>query len=135
MNKYQLYVLGGALLAATSLGGCVSTAGKALPPDATPAQVQAAKAADAQASFDRACGWANGEVAATAKPYLPAISDYVTKKLGKEAGLAFSAFFVTITVACDPTKPLDINSAADITQRVYDAGGNVLKLIFDAQKT
>lgn len=110
MNKYQLYTLGGLLMAVASLGGC---AGNTVPPSA-------------QANFDSACSFLKG-TAATAKPLLP----LVVAKLGPNGVLAIQTGLAAIDTTC--SQPLDLSNSAAVTQRVWDIAGGVVEIVVKAQ--
>ena len=81
----------------------------------------------AQSRFDQACKFANGAVG-VARPLLPVLDP----EIGVDARLAIRSLFVTIETAC--TAPLDVENSADVTQRIYDAAGQVIALVVHAQK-
>ncbi len=80
----------------------------------------------AQARFDQACKYATG-VVAVAKPLLPVIDP----KIGRDARLGIRALFASIDSAC--SVPIDVNNASDVTQRIYDTGGQIVALVIQAQ--
>ncbi len=102
------------IIAAVALASCAST-----PSTATKDQ-------QAQASFDQACKYGTG-VVAVAKPLLPVIDG----KIGRDARLGIRALFSAIDTTC--STPLDINNASAVTQRMYDAAGQVVALVIQAQ--
>lgn len=75
-----------------------------------------------QEYFNTACGFANGAIS-MAEPLIPGL----TAKLGETEKLALSAGLISIKSICGT--PLDLTSAAAITQRVYDLAGEVILLV------
>jgi hypothetical protein len=108
--------------------GLAACAHVAIDPNATPAQVAAAKAQAAQANFDSACKWASGAVD-TAGPLVPLLAP----KLGNDGTLAVQSFIAAVKTTC--ASPLDITNADAITQRIYDDAGQVIALVIKAQQT
>lgn len=91
--------------------------------NATPAQIKAAKL---QANFDQACVYLKG-ASATATPLIPLIE----QKIGKNGMLAVQAAQVAIKQTCG--KPLDLSKADEITQRMFDIGGELIAIVVKAQ--
>lgn len=110
MNKYQLYTLGGALLAATSLSGCA-----AKPDDHT-----------SQRYFDQACTFASGAIAVGA-PFLQRLP------LGSDRRKAADSAIAVVQEACKT--PLDVHDAAAVTQRIWDAAGRVLEVVASVKQS
>ncbi len=75
-----------------------------------------------QQYFDVACHYASDAVK-VAKPFIPELG----ARLGPNGPAALGAAVAVIGTAC--ANPLDISNAAAVTQRVYDAGGQIVALV------
>lgn len=90
----------------------------------------AASTPNAQAKFDRACGYANGVLSASA-PMLPIAKGLILANWGTDSALAFDSAISVVKTTCG--KPLDLTNSAELIQRVYDAGGQIVALIVKSQ--
>lgn len=129
MNKLQILVACSALLACASLSACTSVKIDPTVPPPSAEQLQAAKNAAKQANFDAACKYGGG-VWAIAKPFALSAAK---AKLGVDGVLAVNSLDVFVTTTCKT--PLDISKADEITQRLYDIGGQVAALVIAAQSS
>ncbi len=94
----------------------------------TPGQViDPQVAAQRQSRFESACRFAAGATA-MARPIYAAFQ----AQIGRDLRLGIEAGFKAIDEGCN--RPLNINDMDQVTQRVYDAAGQVIALVLKAQQ-
>lgn len=121
------YLLLTALPAALILSACTTVP---VDPNATPAQVAAAEAAQKQADFNAVCKYGTGAWQ-LAKPVVS--TPVVAAKIGDSGQLVLKALDAFVTTTC--ASPLDITNADALIQRGYDIAGQVIAMVIQAEAT